>query len=116
MVFNDPASLGSTILKLWITSGIITAIRKRDYLSKKLIKSPHDINLKNEYIFYRNSINKLIKTVKNSYYKAKFIETNGNIKDTWRTINEITNQTKQPIIEINIKASGENIGNTLIIR
>lgn len=61
-------------IKAWITNGIITSIKNRDKMKRKLAKH-HSIELENEYRAYRNSLNKIIHKQKSSYYRSE-IETN----------------------------------------
>ena len=83
-----------TKLKPWITSGIVTAMVKRDKIKEKLIKDKNNITLKNTYKYYRNKINSLIKNAKNNYYQQQLDIHEADPKNTWKTIHEINNKTK----------------------
>lgn len=90
-------------LKPWITDGLINSIRHRDYLKKKLIKN-HSPELKQQYSEYRNMLNKLIRNVKNQYYKIKIAEAQGNFKKVWELVNSASNSTstRKQIKNVNI--------------
>lgn len=74
----------------WITNGIINSIKYRDKLKRKLLKA-NTLENKTSYNQYRNLLNKIIKKVKNDYYKTKLKESQRNFKKIWKTINEVTN-------------------------
>lgn len=57
-------------IKPWITNGIVTSIKFRDKLKKKLLKN-FSLNLQNEYRTYRNNLNKVIAHAKSNYYYKK---------------------------------------------
>lgn len=80
--------------KSWITTGLMTSLKYRDYLHKKVLKSPQNTLLKNQYITYRNYLNTLIKKTKEQYYKKKINENINNNSKIWATTNEILNRTK----------------------
>ena len=64
-------------------------MRDRDAAKRKAIKSndPRDWA---RYKMLRNIINYNIKTTKASYYSNAFIQSEGNSRRTWQTINELT--------------------------
>ena len=70
----------------WITPAIKQSIKKKNKLYKKFVKKP--ISLGHLYRTYRNHLTKIIKYAKNNYYKEKFINCNGNIRETWKVINK----------------------------
>ena len=74
--------------KPWITNGIIKSIKVRNKLYKKFIVSPTTIN-KSNYIKHRNKITHLIRMSRKKHYNDKFTNYKNNIKQTWRTINDI---------------------------
>ena len=61
-------------LKNWITNGIISSIKYRDKLKRKLIKN-HNDELEKEYKTYRNRLNKIITTQKKTIIKMKLAKT-----------------------------------------
>ena len=77
----------------WITSGIIKSIQSRDKLYLKLKKPPvnstqhaaYKLNLKS----HNNLLNKLIMCAKKDYYHTEFMKYKRDVKNTWRTINNL---------------------------
>lgn len=81
-------------IKPWITIGIINSIKRRDKLKRIFLKAKTQNN-KVLYTQYRNLLNKIIKKLKNDYYKTKLKESRNNFKRVWETINEATNTEKK---------------------
>ena len=77
----------------WITKEILDARKFKNKLYKRFIKNPNDAN-ENNYKTCRNKFNNMKRIAKKSYYKSKFQESQGNIRQTWKLINEITNKNK----------------------
>ena len=77
----------------WITFGIIKSIKSRDKLYVKLKSTPKDdpyyesynTNLKT----YNRIIKKLIREAQIKYFSEKFEKYKNDIKNTWKTINEV---------------------------
>jgi len=108
-------------IKPWMTNGILTSIRKRDKMKHHLLLNNTPQTLL-EYKNYRNNLSKLINNVKNSFYREKIIESANNSRNTWKIINEMTNNNRKTaetqIKEIvddngNIHTDSTNIANTL---
>ena len=81
-------------IKPWITPGIIKSIKTRNKLYKIFIKQPTEGN-KNKYTKYRNKLTHVIRSSTKKYYSDKFNSCKNNIKNTWRTINEILGKSKK---------------------
>nr|CAH7724148.1 unnamed protein product [Callosobruchus chinensis] len=58
-------------IKPWMTSGLLTSIRRRDSLKKEVLKEKNNIQLKQTFKSYRNFVSNLIKITKNNYYLNK---------------------------------------------
>lgn len=90
-------------LKPWMTKGLLVSIRKRDKLRRqinKLSQTPsccvNDLQtMKNKFKQYRNYLTHLINYTKSSYYKNKLLESAGNSKALWTTIDEISGRVKK---------------------
>ncbi|KOB74213.1 putative tick transposon [Operophtera brumata] len=80
-------------LKPWITVGVVRSIRTKNKLYKK-VKISGDEDLKQKYLKYRNTCNKLIKFLKKQYYKNKLTKSLGNSKETWKIIKEVCNNNQ----------------------
>ena len=92
------AKNGNINNKPWITTGILTSIKKKHYFYKKFIKEKNDIKkLENQNTFkqYRNILTNLLKTSKNNFYKQYFITHKNNLKLAWTGIKSILNSKKQ---------------------
>lgn len=81
-------------LKPWITEGVVRSIRKRDRLHQKSRKQPDNERLRQIYTTYRNSCNKIIKSLKSQYYRAELEINSNNLKKTWSIIKDICNMKK----------------------
>ena len=87
----------------WITSAIINSIAHRDRLYNKWKKTTNKIclsgdpRLHEEYRKYRNNLSKLIRISKQRFYKTKFDNAIGNLKQTWALINELRRKQKNAL-------------------
>ena len=77
----------------WITAGVLKSITYRNKLYRQLkLTNPdclkHNI-LKNNLKVYNTMLKQIIRTAKRTYYNASFINSKYDIKNTWKTINEI---------------------------
>ena len=79
--------------KCWITRGLVKSCKRRSILFKKYKQNPTKIN-ENRYVIYRNKLNALLKKVEKDYYKNKLNSLTGNLRDTWKLLNEILNKNK----------------------
>ena len=87
----------STNRNPWITPGIIRSIKRKNKLYKAKLKNPTLKNTQN-FRHYRNKLNHLIRFTKKNYYKSKLDKAQGDMRATWRIINEILNKKKsQPV-------------------
>ena len=76
----------------WITSGILTSMKKRDKLYKDLTLEKDPIRrteISLSYKQHRNEIVNLIRISKNDYYKNYFEEHRTNMKKTWDGIRSV---------------------------
>ena len=74
----------------WVTLGIRNAIRVKNKLYKKYIKT-RLLYYHSKFKMYRNKINHLIKINKISYYNRYFTLHKSSIKNIWKGIREIVN-------------------------
>ena len=75
----------------WINSDVKRLMHKRVILKKRAIRSkdPSDWT---EFRKQRNLVNARIKRAKQAYYLNAFHEAEGDIRNTWRVINELTSR------------------------
>ncbi len=74
--------------KPWITTGIRTAIKKKNKLFKNFIRTRSNEVLA-KLKLYRNKLNHLIKLSKRNYYNNYFTNNKNNTKKTWQGIKQI---------------------------
>ena len=82
----------------WITQGLLTSIRHRDKLYKQIKLTNPDspehemllINLRTYTIILKKSF----RIAKQSYFETRFNQFKFDIKNTWKTINEILSKSK----------------------
>ena len=75
----------------WINKDLKDVIRKRDKLKKSTVKSKSALVMES-YRQVRNIVNTLNKQLKKEYFVRKILSCKGNMKDPWRTINELLNK------------------------
>jgi hypothetical protein len=98
--------------KPWLTHGILVSVKKKDNLYKKYIakRTPES---KINYTRYKNKLTKIIRNSEKNYYTNRFNALQGNIKDTWKLINNVLhdcteNNTNTFISDILINGKLEN--------
>ena len=84
-------------LSKWITHGIIKSIKYRDKLYKTLKRthqeSPDYTILKVNLKAFNTLLKKTIRAAKYMYYESNFRRNKTNIRNTWKTINEIISKS-----------------------
>ena len=75
----------------WITNDLKRQMFKRGYLKKKAISS-EDPQAWHEYRQSRNHVNNDIKKAKASYFTTNLDLHKGNMKKTWKIINEVSSK------------------------
>ena len=97
----------NTIRNPWITPGIIRSIKRKNKLYRAKLKNPTPKNTK-KFRHYRSKLNHLVIFTKKNYYKSKLDKAQGDMRATWRIINEILNKKKsQPVHISNIVHNGK---------
>ena len=106
MKINTPISKGIDFFNPWITNGIIASVQRKTYFYDQWKNSCRDDNKLGDeelYIRYKNfrfELRKIIKLAKKTFYFKKFESVQGDIKKTWKLINDLRGKSKN-----NIKAS-----------
>lgn len=95
-------------LKPWITIGLIKSINKRNKLKKIYLRDKDNIDLKNNYKRYRNTLNTLLTKTKHDFYSNKVKEADKNIKKIWEIVKELENNNSKHK-EISIQDGTGNI-------
>ena len=99
----------------WITQGLLKSIRYRDQLYKKLKltnpNSPNYDTIKNILKTYNLILKQNIHSTKQIYYETCFHHFRNDIRNTWKTINEILtkNQTTKYKLPSVFKENGTDI-------
>ena len=75
----------------WITTQLKASARARDRLRKSAVKAGSEI-LMTAYRHVRNFVNKRNKTLKRQYFSEKIRSSEGDMKETWMTINQLVNK------------------------
>ena len=75
----------------WITSELKANIRSRDKLKKSAVKHGSAL-LMQAYRHTRNRVNSLNTKLKKAYFSQKIADCQGNMKETWNTINQLINK------------------------
>ena len=78
----------------WITPGLMRSCIKKGKLFKIYLNDKTDEN-KRMYITYRNKLKSLTIKAERAYYKLRFQEKVGDIKETWKLVNSII--SKRPL-------------------
>ena len=66
--------------KQWVTNVILKKIRHRNKLFAQRKGNPNDVNIKRNYILFRNAINRNITAAKKSYWSSYFVESKNDMK------------------------------------
>lgn len=95
------------------------SIKRRDKLYKEWQKDKVNLKLKENYIKYRNNLNKLIDITKLNHHKYQIEKNKNNSQKLWKTIKNITNTNNRPTIIKQLQSkngndvySSEEISNT----
>ena len=94
----------------WIDKDLRALMRTRDCLKKAAVKRKSDI-LMNSYRQVRNKVNCLNTKLKKQYYANKIASCEGNMKNSWKTINELLNKRSKSTHIDCLKESGTEIVN-----
>ena len=88
----------------WINEDLKKLMRSRDKLKKAANKTKSEI-LMNSYKHVRNQVNSL-----NVQFSNKIISQEGNMKETWRTLNQILNKRSKSTNIVCIKDQDKELG------
>ena len=94
--------------KPWINLSLISRMKIKDNLFKLSKRGLIDRKI---YTDFRNSLNTQIRNAKSEYYTNKFNENEGNIKETWKTINNTIKTKKKSNATITLNENDKPIEN-----
>lgn len=83
-------------LQPWITIGILRCLRHRDKLHQYARCNPNNDIIKISYKRYRNTCNRMLKSVKRDYQRSLIKKHNNNLKQQWSVIKKICNFKNTP--------------------
>ena len=85
----------------WVTSGIKNSLRKQRLLYKKINTCHVTTCNRDFYKQYRNSLQRVLRTSKKTYYSQQCVDFKSNTKKLWGIINKVVNKSshKQNIID-----------------
>merc|ERR1712240_442012 len=96
------------IYKPWINHSLISRMKIKDNLFKLSKRNLIDRKI---YTDFRNSLNAQIRNAKSEYHTNKFNENEGNVKETWKTINNTIKTKKKSKEVINLSENDIPIEN-----
>ena len=89
----------------WIDRDLRDLMRTRDKLKRSTVKSKSAL-LRDSYRQFRNKVNSLNTQQKKEYYNNKILLCKGNMKGSWKTINELLNKRSKSSNIDSLKESG----------
>jgi len=101
-------------LKPWISQGIISSIKHRDYLFRVYKRSKLLTDFEN-YKQFRNRLTHVKDLAKRKYYEEQFAQNCRNSKRTWKLINDIFGKSKPSNFPQRLKADGRVYSSTKLI-
>ena len=99
------------LYKPWINLSLISRMKIKDNLFKL---SKRNLIDRKTYKDFRNLLNTQIRTAKSEYYTNKFDENEGNIKETWKTINNTIKSKRRFNDKITLKENDLEIENNKV--
>ncbi|XP_045460890.1 uncharacterized protein LOC123671209 [Harmonia axyridis] len=70
----------------WITAGVVESVNHKNELYKKYIREPD--KYREEFVRYRNHLNRIIRAAKCSYYSEKIEKNGGSSRNLWSILKE----------------------------
>ena len=92
----------------WINNELIKKLQERDLLKKKADKTSDDLTWK-KYKKVRNSVNNAIKTAKRNYFTINLDNSKGDVRKTWKLINELSSRQYKTTDISELKINGHSI-------
>ena len=95
----------------WLNSSYFKLVKTRDKLKIKAVRSNSKL-LMQSYRQIRNKANNLNRQLKREYFSEKITQFQGDLKKTWKTINQIINKKSSTTFVASLKVDGENISDS----
>lgn len=92
--------------KPWLSSGLLTSIKKKNRLYKTWLHKKTDTAL-TKYKVYKNKLTSILRASEKLYYQNKFLDTKDDIRNTWKVIKSLigNKNTYDKITELNINGT-----------
>ena len=81
------------IRKPWLTEALKTAIKRKNGLYIKQLKSDNVI-IKNQYLEYKNKLQKILRSAERKYYHQLLEEHKSNLTSSWRILTMVIDRNK----------------------
>ena len=95
----------------WITTQLKASARTRDRLRKSAVKAGSEI-LITAYRHVRNVVNKQNKALKRQYFSEKIRCCEGDMKEAWKTINQLVNKRSKTTNSSSIQEDNKILTNS----
>ena len=92
----------------WITKGLLKSINHKNKLYKEYVQCPSN-NKKQKFKTYRNKLHGLIRKAKRLYYFKKFEQVKNNMRQTWKTINNVIGRAQKQTLSHQFKRNSGTI-------
>ena len=76
----------------WLSAGLHKCIKKQKLLYQKQLSKSSVETDRERYINYRNTLNKLLRSTKENYYRQKCIDFKNNTAKVWKMVNRIVSK------------------------
>ena len=100
--------LKDTPKKPWITPGLLTSIKQKNYLYKKL-KLNNDSSFRDCYKTFKNKLTTLLRVAEKNYYKKQLDYNKNNMAKTWNTLRTIINRKRTLHHKLTFNDDGKKI-------
>ena len=92
----------------WLTNDFKLMCKARDKLKKQAIRSKSEL-LMQSYRHARNQVNKLNRELKREYFTHEIVSCEGDLKTTWKTINNVFNKKSKATNISSLSFDGKQI-------
>eukprot|EP00794_Sanderia_malayensis_P015140 gene15140-16696_t len=92
----------------WLTKGFKLLCKSRDRLKKRAISSKSHL-LMQAYRNLRNRANKMNEHLKREFFTKKIAEQDGDLKNTWKTINQVLNKKSKTTHISSLEVKGKTV-------
>ena len=92
----------------WINNELLRKMYKRDFLKKKAEKSG-DQTIWEEFKCQRNLVNNSVKAAKREYFSRNIENSKGDLRKTWKLINELSSRQQKTTDIQEVKKGGQSI-------